>query len=136
MSVIIDTKRIPYDTLMPDKNITEFISFCREVKSRYEGNARETSNKEEELQDLMHYVELHGDLDCKGGYALYKKIRETRRERRKCKSENELLLPVYNWIAANDTALNRLAEALGNVRKAAELIDNKKYIARTDVLEE
>ncbi len=134
MSITLDTKRIPYDTLKPDENLTDFLSFCRDVKMRYEGNARETEEKEDELQDLEHWAELHDDLDCKGGYAIYKKIREARRDRRKCKSENELLYPLYDWVNKNEKALNALAQVLGRVRETADVIDNRKYTARTNVL--
>lgn len=134
MSITLDTKRIPYDTLKPDENLTDFLSFCRDVKMRYEGNVRETEEKEDELQDLEHWAELHDDLDCKGGYAIYKKIREARRDRRKCKSENELLYPLYDWVNRNEKALNALAQVLGRVRETAEVIDSRKYTARTNVL--
>ena len=134
MSITLDTKRIPYDTLKPDENLTDFLSFCRDVKMRYEGNTRETEEKEDELQDLEHWAELHDDLDCKGGYAIYKKIREARRDRRKCKSENELLYPLYDWVNRNEKALNALAQVLGRVRETADVIDNRKYTARTNVL--
>lgn len=134
MSIVIDTKKIDYDTLKPDKRITDFLAFCREVKMRYEGNIRETEEKEAELQDLEHYAELHDGLDIRRGFALYKKLRETRLERRRAKSENELIYPVYAWICDNDKALNTMAAALGNVRKAAEVIDNRKYMTRTDII--
>lgn len=136
MSIVIDTKKMAYDSLSPDANITGFLAFCRDVKSRYEGNLREIAEREAELQDLDHYAELHGDLDIRRGFALYKKIRDVRRERRKCKSENELLAPMYNWIFANDSELNCLSVVLGQVRKTAEVIDNRKYMTRTGVLEE
>ena len=134
MSIILGTNRIPYDTLMPDKVVTDFLEFCRNVKSRYEGNAEEIGAREAELGDLEHYMELHSDLDCKGGYALYKKMRETRRERRKCKNEMELLRPMYDWLEQNGDALNRLTIALGDTRRKAEVIDSRKYMSRTDVL--
>lgn len=133
--MILETKKIPYDTLKPDKNLTDFLAFLRAVKMRYEGNSREQEEKEAQLQDLEHYAELHGDLDIRRGFALYKRIRDTRRERRRAKSENELLYPVYAWIGENEKALNSMAGALGNVRKAAEVIESRKYMTRTDVLE-
>lgn len=136
MSIVINTKKIPYDTLSPSQNMAEFLSFCRDVKGRYEGNIRETDEKEAQLQDLEHYAELHRDLDGNGGYALYKQIRDTRRQRRAYKSENELLQPIYEWIAENEQALNKLTAALWRVRKTAEIIDNRKYMTRTDVLGE
>ena len=133
--MILETSKIPYDTLNPDKNLTDFLSFLRAVKTRYEGNARETEEKEAQLQDLEHFIELHSDLDCKGGYREYKRIRDVRRKRRSLKSENELLYPLYEWINGNENALNTLTETLGKVRKTAEVIGSRKYMARTDVLE-
>lgn len=135
MSVTLDTKRFPYDTVGPEKRIAEFLAFCRDVKATYEGNAIGVERKEAELQDLDHFAELHDDLDCKGGYAVYKKIRDIRRVRRAYKSENELLGPMYEWIQQNNASLNKLSAALGSVRKVAETIDRRKYMARTDVLE-
>ena len=135
-TTILNAVHIPYDTLNPDKNLTDFLTFLRMVKMRYEGNAREQQDKEAQLQDLEHYVELHNDLDCKGGYREYRRIRDTRRERRSLKQENELLHPLYEWINTNEQTLNSLSAVLGSVRKTAELIDNRRYTPRTDVLEE
>lgn len=133
--MILETKKISYDTLNPDKNLTDFLSFLRSVKMRYEGNAREQEEKEAQLQDVEHYAELHDDLDIRRGFIIYKQFRDTRRERRKMKCENELLLPLYEWMEHNEQALNSLKTTLGEVRKKAELIDKRKYMARTDVLE-
>ena len=133
--MIIDTVKVTYDTLHPDQKLTDFLAFCREVKMRYEGNAREAEDKEAQLQDLEHYAELYKDLDIQRGFALYAKIRDTRRARRSLKSENELLYPVYAWILANEDALNGMAGVLGSVRKAEEAINSRKYMTRTNVLD-
>ena len=135
-TTIMNAVHIPYDTLNPDKNLTDFLSFLRAVKMRYEGNAREQQDKEAQLQDLEHYVELHSDLDCKGGYKAHKDIREVRRARRGLKQENELLNPLYEWINLNEQALNSLTQTLGKVRKTAEVIEGRRYTTRTDVLED
>lgn len=134
--MILETKKIPYDTLCPDKNLTDFLSFLRNVKMRYEGNVREKEEKEAQLQDLEHYIELHPDMDCKGGYREYKRMRDARRQRRSLKCENELLFPLYEWISLNEQALDDLAVTLGRVRKTAETIESRKYMTRTSVLEE
>lgn len=136
MNTSFGNMKLPYDTLFPEKTVTDFLSFLRTVKSRYDGNVRALEEAEAQLQDLEHYAELNEDLDCADGYGVYRKIRDIRRQRRAYKNENELLTPLYQWITEDAAEVKKLERALGETRRKAELIDKRQYMARTDVLEE
>ena len=83
---------------------------------------------------LLHYIELHEDMNASEGYKTYRKLAEVRRERRVCKNENELLLPIYTFIQQNPKFINELATVLGRTRTAREAINKRMYSARTDVI--
>ena len=97
---------------------------------------REQEDRDAEILDIEHYAELHPDLDGAEGYKVYGKLRDVRRERRKLKNENELLKPFYDWLGENTQAVKKLEQALGKTRNTAEVIDNRKYMTRTGVLNE
>ena len=119
-----------FDTLHPDQRLTDFLSFCNEVLSRYDGNIAECEALDNSLNDLMHYVELTDDCRPKICVAM----REARRQRRLCKNENDLLKPLYDYLS-DKTLINKLSQVLGKVRTANEMVTKRTYIARTDAIE-
>ena len=126
---------IEYDTLHPQDVFDKFCKDVREMLSRYEYNSERLKELDDQMQDLLHFVELSGNKDIQGGFRLYKQIAAVRRERRSCKNELDLLQPVYNMF--NNTGfMNRLQEVLGSCRSVKQLIDGRGYTIRTDVLKE
>lgn len=55
---------------------------------------------ENEMQDLLHYIEMAADKNAAVGSKLYKKLADIRRRRRICKNEIDLLTPVYEQFHA------------------------------------
>lgn len=125
---------VEYDTLHPEEKIKSFCADIRSMLSRYEYDKERLSDLDCQMQDLLHYIELSGDKNANAGYKLYKQIAIVRRERRACKNEIDLLQSVYDMF--HDTNfLNRLAEVQGKCRAAKQIMDNRGYTVRTDVLE-
>ena len=124
-----------YDTLQPVAMLETFTGFCRDVLERYNGNERVLKDMEAQETDIIHYVELSDTLKSSEAYKVYAKLRDTLRQRRDAKNENDLLLPLYECLMKNPDIVNQLNKALGTTRTKAEVISKRKYSARTDVLE-
>ncbi len=120
-----------FDTLHPRENLEQFLRFCSDVVSRYEGNIRECEDMDNKLNDLLHYIEMTDDDDPNISLA----VRESRRQRRLCKNENDLLRPLYDFLS-DKTFTNKLSQVLGRVRAAKETVENRTYITRTTAIEE
>jgi len=133
-TILIQRNIEDYDQTNALDTICEFNQFLREVVSRYESNERIRVECDQKSSDLLHYIELHDDMNASDGYKTYKKLAEVRRERRVCKNENELLAPLYSYIQQNPKAINELTAVLGRCRAAKEAIDRRIYSARTDII--
>lgn len=123
-----------FDSLRPVEAVEGFLAFCASVRSRYEGNAQQEENANLETQDLLHFMELSENLGVSEGFKAYRKMREVRRVRRDAKNENELLLPVYNFLARTDF-VSQLQRVLGDLRARQELVSKRQYGMRTDIWE-
>lgn len=124
-----------YDTLHPESTIRLFCGDIREMISRYEGNKERFSELENEMQDLLHYIEMAGDKNANIGYKLYKRLAEIRRKRRACQNEIDLLQPIYDNFKDTDL-LTKLADIQGKCSSNRKQIDGRAYTVRTDVLDQ
>lgn len=123
-----------YDSLDALEIIEEFNTLLKETKSVYEENETLKKESEDQLQDLLHYAELHNNLNASDGYRVYKKITEARRERRRSKDENELLEPLMEFIRQNPKLVNEVGALVGRLRGTKRCIDQRVYMARTDII--
>ena len=126
---------LEYDSTHPEKVLRDFIGNIRDMMARFEGNQQRLAEIETELVDLEHYIEIAGFQSAPNGYKLYKKLANLRRERRACKNENDLLLPIYEHFHATGV-LSKLGLVQGEVAKTREAVDARVYAVRTDVLDE
>ena len=133
-TILIQRNIEDYDQTNALDTTCEFSQFLREVVSRYESNERIRVECDQKSSGLLHYIELHDDMNASDGYQAHKKMAEVRRERRVCKNENELLAPLYSYIQQNPKAINELTAVLGRCRAAKEAIDRQIYSARTDII--
>ena len=124
-----------YDSLKPEAKLKEFQAYIRKCLTRYESDIEDLKNCEQEIQDILHYMEMSENQKRPDGYKLYKRLTEARRERRRCKNEIELLQPVYSLFHGTKL-LEQLAQTQGNCRLIKESIDERVYLARTDILDE
>ena len=123
-----------YDTLHPEETLRLFCGDIRDMISRYEGNKLRLEELENEMQDLLHFIEMTGDKNANAGFKLYKRLAEVRRERRTCKNELDLLHPIYENFKDTDL-LNILTRIQGSCGAAKRQIDGRAYSVRTDVLD-
>lgn len=123
-----------YDSLQPEEQLKAFLGFARSVLLRYEENQRLQSDLETETQDMLHYMEMHDNMNAVMGNEMYKKLREIRRRRRDCKNEIELLKPVYDYLS-DKTVINALSKIQGQCRASKETIGLRSYTMRTDVIQ-
>lgn len=136
MNKMLNHREVDYDTLHPEETLKEFVKFLRDVKARYEFASEEAVRCEQETQDILHYVELGGDLNAMKGFKAYKTLADARRRRRICKNEMETLEPIYRYLLDTDPKLpDKLAKIQGDCRKEKDQIKARAYICRTDILE-
>ena len=129
------TSDLEYDTLHPEETIREFCASIRSMLSRYQYNKDQYNMLEQEMQDVLHYIEMSSDKNANAGYKLYKRLTEIRRERRICKNEMDLLQPIYDAFGGGEK-LNTLSQIQGLCRTTKMSIDGRAYTVRTDVLDQ
>lgn len=122
------------DSLDALEIIEEFNALLKEVKGIYEENEIIRRESDDKILDLLHYAELHENLNASAGFRVYKQIADVRRERRRCKNENELLQPLLEFVKSNPKLLNDISALLGKLRGTRRRIDQRAYTARTDVI--
>lgn len=124
-----------YDTLNSEDAVKTFCEFIRTVISRYEENQRRQSEAETMELDIEHCIELAPKLTEKEKKMLYSKLTEVLQERRACKSENEILQPLYSYFV-DKTLLNKLSQLQGTVSNIKDIISNRQYACRTNILDD
>lgn len=125
-----------YDTTNPVEHISNFVSFSKLVITRYEENDRLVGVYDKETQDVLHYIELHDNLNAARGNDMYKKLREIRRKRRQCKNEMDLLEPAYNFFKTHEKDLtDQLSVVQGKCKQLKAGIDGRQYTLRTGVIQ-
>ena len=124
-----------FDTLHAVERIKAFQDFIGEVLTRYEGNVSQQSQAEQEEQDLHHAIELADHLTDKEKRMLISRLRACLQVRRACKSENEILQPLYDSYV-DKTLYNELAQLQGAVRKKRDVCNSRQYDCRTGILDD
>lgn len=101
----------------------------RDVISRYESNEKEIETLTKLRQDILHEIES-SKYDIQRGYKAYVEIREMSISRRRLKSENRSIEPLYKWLKDNNKILNNIGNIQGDCRKQEECVTNAQYKAR------
>lgn len=123
-----------FDTLRPAETLAAFVTFCADVRQRYQGNLQVQEDTNLARQDLLHCIELSDNMRVADGFKMYRKLREVSRVRRDAKNENDLLQPLYEFLAQTDFE-SRLRRVLGDTRTRAEVVGKRQYSLRTDIVE-
>lgn len=131
----LETRNDDFDTLHPHEQVRAFVSFLTAVRRRYEDNQRVQKEAEDMTQDLLHYVELSGNMNAAAGFDMYRRLARVRRTRRNCKSENDLLQPVYDLLMSC-SILDQLTQVQGKCRTTMETVSRRCYQVKTGILEE
>ena len=124
-----------YDVLDAEAILREFNAFLRNVMTVYEENKRLKEKAEAQESDLQHCIALAGTLTEKEKRMIFRRMSEALQVRRRCKDQNEVLQPLYNFIS-DKTLMNRLAQIQGDIVKAKEVANNRVYGCRTAILDD
>ena len=124
-----------YDSKKPEDTFRAFIRNVKDMVKKYEANIARIAELEDEMQDVMHFMEMAKPKNVPTGYKLYKKLTDIRKERRACKNENDLLKPVYDMFHGTKL-LDQLSFVQGECGKAKKAIDGRAYAIRTHILED
>jgi len=102
----------------------------KEIKQRYEANAKQCEYKDYETQDLLHELEL-GTLNAAQRIKLFNELHKVRQERRKVKDENELLSSVYHLLSVKYPKLiNDLEYCCREIKRARKEMETRQYFPR------
>ena len=133
--VSFSSNNCEYDSLNSTETIKSFCEFIRNVISRYEENIKRKEEAEAMEMDLKHCMELAQKLSEKEKKTLYNKLTEVLQVRRACKSENEILQPLYNYFSDKDL-LKTLSALQGSTSTLKETVSNRTYSCRTSILDD
>ena len=131
--VIFKNTSKEYDSLHSVESLKTFGTFIKDVISRYEENQRRQEEAETMEMDIEHAIELAEKLTEKEKKQLYCKLTDVLQTRRACKSENEILQPLYDYFK-DKTLLGKLAQLQGTVSSIKEIVSNRSYSCRTAIL--
>lgn len=108
------------------------VTIYQDVVKNYERDLEDIKRIEEELNDLMHEIELADPKNMYQGYLLYKQIRELRIERRRCKEEVELLKDMYEHFKSQqgEAFKKKIQQIQGNAAKLREVQERRTYTPR------
>lgn len=134
MSQILPHRPDEYDQLSTLEIVEEFNTLLKEAKSIYDENETIRKESDDKILDLLHYAELHENLNASAGFRVYKLMAEARRERRRSKDENELLEPIMEFIRQNPKLVNEIGALVGKLRGTKRCIDQRIYRTRTDII--
>ena len=121
-----------YDSLNPEDKLSEFVKLFKDAKARYDSDLEMERDLDVQTQDILHMIELTDTRKPHVYAESFKKIREIRQERRKCKAEIEMLTPLINYSNAHAMEIKNLERVLGDVRKAKELIARRGFSPRNE----
>lgn len=108
---------------------TTIVSMFQSVISNYEHDLERIKEIQDELQDIEHEIELSPSKNMYAGYLLYKRIRELRIERRRCKEQTELLKDTYEYFKSQQGQAfkNKMQQLQGGAAKLREVQERRVY---------
>ena len=111
---------------------TTVVTIFQNVVKDYERDLERIKEIEDELQDLYHEIELSPSKNMYLGYLLYKRIRELRIERRRCKDETELMKETYEFFKSQQGQgfKNKMQQLQGSARKLRDIQEKRTYKPR------
>lgn len=112
--------------------VTTMVTIYQNVVKDYEWNLDRIQEIEDELQDIVHEIELSAPKNMYAGYLLYKRIRELRIERRRCKEEVELMKDTYEYFKSQQGQAfkNKVQQLQGGAKKIRDAQERRTYRPR------
>ncbi|MFD2334751.1 hypothetical protein ACFSR7_36370 [Cohnella sp. GCM10020058] len=121
---------IPFDPFTAPQLISEL---AENIVRRVEKNDAEISRLDSEWNDLAHLVELTS-YDAPEGWRILRKQKENRRARRRCKDENAVMRPLYEYLIKSDEQIMKELRRSGKeAGRVASNQKNRQYSPRTDM---
>lgn len=117
---------------LANQHCSTIISIFNDVIKKYENNVEVIKQTEEEINDIMHEVELSSPKDMYKGYLCYKSLKDLRMKRRQAKDENELLKEMYSFLKGQQgqTVKSKLQSIQSSAAKAYEFQQKRVYTPR------
>lgn len=111
---------------------TTVVTIFQNVLKDYERDLDRIQEIEDELQDIYHEIELSPSKDMYAGYLLYRRIRELRIERRRCKYETELMKETYEFFKSQQGQgfKNKMQQLQGNAKRLRDVQEKRTYKPR------
>lgn len=135
------TKVIPHVDTLPStasipeiyQAVSDFSSLTQKIVSWYDENEAIIKNQDQLAVDMLHEFELSPPKDMYRAYKCYSKLRISRQTRRKAKTENRMLAPLYNYIKANPTIPKDMRTLVEKCNGAKYDIEHAQYSFKTDL---
>lgn len=111
---------------------TTIVTIYQNVVKDYERDLERIEEIQDELQDIMHEIELSPSKNMYAGYLLYKRIRELRIERRRCKEQTELMKETYEFFKSQQgqSFKNKMQQLQSGAAKIRKTQENRTYTPR------
>lgn len=111
---------------------TTIVSIFQNTIRDYEMDLERIEQIQGELQDIMHEIEISPPKNMYAGYLLYKRIRELRIERRRCKEQTELMKETYEYFKGQQGQAfkNKIQQLQGNAAKLRKTQESRTYKPR------
>lgn len=111
---------------------TTVVTIFQNVVKDYERDLERIKEIEDELQDIFHEIELSPSKNMYAGYLLYKRVRELRIERRRCKEEAEIMKETYEFFKSQQGQgfKNKMQQLQGSARKLRDIQEKRTYKPR------
>lgn len=96
---------------------------------RIESNEEELKKIDQEIQDLLHVIEL-GTFDAAKGSQILKQLKKARQERRRVKNDLELLDPIKEFISYAKPSEKNIGQSIGKLRNVVNVQEHRTYRMR------
>jgi predicted Zn-dependent protease with MMP-like domain len=113
-----------------EKVCTNLLQTFANIPKQFERNQELIKACEDEIQDILHEIELGKDQDLLGAYNMYVAIRDNRRYRRRLKDENETLQPLVNFLKNHENFRMKLCQVHSQIKKVENQLENREYHPR------
>lgn len=121
-------------SLLYSKGLEAFLDYIRDCKQQYAVAESAEQNANNEIQDLLHAIELGENTDDQL-ILLSKSLKASRLDRRQAKNTITTLQPLLDWASENLKCINDLTKVLGTMRKEEKRLATRIYVNRTEVIE-
>lgn len=112
-----------------EHDLTQMRDFMQNFQKEIDRLQDELRKKDDETQDLLHYIELKY-FNASEGWNIANEMRKVRQERREMKDLLDLMKAADSKINGNFMNINILNEAIGEVRKLNKTKKTRYYMPR------